>query len=352
MDIKLSDKRLFLKADLSGTGISPGAEIVAINDVSGHDIASSMLASESGESATYLESYLSGQFQKRHWSLYGESAVFEVLLADADAPVALPAKPYAEIAEALARKKQGALPSLRYEAGTPVLTVSNFESPRGEFAKAVKSIFDDIQSSGTGALVIDIRDNGGGDSTYGDLLLSYLGDTKYEQIERVEIKSSAEIKIFYKTLLPDWAQWFDLSLLHPTFKGIYSTADGETFVYRFAEPQPYKNLKKNRFKGDIALIIGPRTYSSGAIFAAPFKHYRLATIVGEETGEPAVFYGDNYTFDLPVTKLEATVSHKRFVTAGGVEDGRGILPDLEAPIEIQPDGRDLALEAALAALKP
>ena len=72
-----------------------------------------------------------------------------------------------------------------------------------------------------------------------------------------------------------------------------------------------------QYHGTLSILIGPRTYSSAVIFAAPFKHYHLATMIGEETGEPLVFYGDDYDFDLPATHLQAQVSHKRFTLLGG-----------------------------------
>ena len=77
------------------------------------------------------------------------------------------------------------------------------------------------------------------------------------------------------------------------------------------------------------ILIGPRTYSSAVIFAAPLKHFSRATFVGRETGEPLIFFGENYYFDLQATKLQAQVSHKTFALVGADGARRGVLPDIE-----------------------
>jgi hypothetical protein len=61
------------------------------------------------------------------------------------------------------------------------------------------------------------------------------------------------------------------------------------------------------------------------------------------------FYGDNYIFFLPATRLRVSVSHKRFVLPGGKEDGRGTLPDHEALQTTADDvaHRDAVLEYTL-----
>jgi hypothetical protein len=97
-----------------------------------------------------------------------------------------------------------------------------------------------------------------------------------------------------------------------------------------------------RFGGNLYVLIGPRTYSSAAIFAAPLKHYGRARFVGARAGEPLVFYGENYVFDLPRSRLQAQVSHKAFRLAGAAAGRRWLDPD----VDTGDDGRS-ALEAAL-----
>jgi hypothetical protein len=54
-----------------------------------------------------------------------------------------------------------------------------------------------------------------------------------------------------------------------------------------------------RHHGDLYLLIGPYTYSSAVIAAAPYKYWRRATVIGQRIEEGLTFYGDWYAFDLP-----------------------------------------------------
>jgi C-terminal processing protease CtpA/Prc len=138
-------------------------------------------------------------------------------------------------------------------------------------------------------------------------------------------------------------------MLHPTFKGLYSTPDGGTFVYSFPAPTRATEPLPLQFKGPAYLLIGGQTYSSAAMFTQTFKHYKVGTVVGQEGGEPTVFYGDNYVFFLPATQLRVSVSHKRFVLPGGREDGHGTIPDHEVIQSPADDavGRDAVLAYTL-----
>lgn len=79
------------------------------------------------------------------------------------------------------------------------------------------------------------------------------------------------------------------------------------------------------------------------------EDYRLATLVGEETGGIPNAFGEVYSFDLPETRLSAGVSSAYFVRANGDEkDRRGVMPDIKVR-QTQADaraGRDTVLERA------
>jgi C-terminal processing protease CtpA/Prc len=55
----------------------------------------------------------------------------------------------------------------------------------------------------------------------------------------------------------------------------------------------------NRFMGRVYLLTSAGTFSSGMSCATAAKDYGLATIVGEETGEPVVSAGELFEFHTP-----------------------------------------------------
>jgi C-terminal processing protease CtpA/Prc len=104
-----------------------------------------------------------------------------------------------------------------------------------------------------------------------------------------------------------------------------------------------------RFTGPVCVLVGPATFSSAMMLANAVKDFRLATLVGEETGGVPTSFGEVYAFRLPNSGLSAAVSTARFVRANGdATDRRGVLPDVTvAPTpEDARTGRDPALEAA------
>jgi C-terminal processing protease CtpA/Prc len=62
--------------------------------------------------------------------------------------------------------------------------------------------------------------------------------------------------------------------------------------------------------------------------AVAAKDYKLATLVGEETGEPVVSTGETYDTVAPVTGLRATFTTKVFFGPRPRPDRQGVLPDV------------------------
>jgi hypothetical protein len=138
------------------------------------------------------------------------------------------------------------------------------------------------------------------------------------------------VKLRYKTLLPANFRWIPLNSLVPMLRGIQSAPDNGFYRFHPDPPRPKARWLKNPlvFKGDLYVLISRVTYSSAVIFAQPLKYWRRATFIGEATGEPLSFYGDNFEFELPNTKLQASVSHKKFVLLGATDPNGGIQPDI------------------------
>jgi C-terminal processing protease CtpA/Prc len=58
------------------------------------------------------------------------------------------------------------------------------------------------------------------------------------------------------------------------------------------------------------------------------KDYGLATIVGEETGEPAVSTGEVYALTTPGLGLRAYLTTKVFLAPKPHPNGQGVVPDV------------------------
>ena len=70
-------------------------------------------------------------------------------------------------------------------------------------------------------------------------------------------------------------------------------------------------------------------------------------MVGAAPTEPLTFFGDYYEFDLPHTRLQMHVSHKRFVLFGSNGHGEHLQPDIPTTPQ-RPDAYAIARADAAA----
>ena len=84
--------------------------------------------------------------------------------------------------------------------------------------------------------------------------------------------------------------------------------------------------------------------------AVAAKDYGLATVVGEETGEPVSSTGEIYTEVTPGTGLRAYLTTKVFLAPKPQPADQGVVPDVPVATTIADvaAGRDPVLERVLA----
>lgn len=212
------------------------------------------------------------------------------------------------------------------------------------FVPFLSDTFAQIQRESIHSLILDLRDNEGGSSDLGDALLAYLTDQPVQQYASMDVKVSEQIKAYYgrSDLAYRHAPHYDAIVQAPS--GTVLTFGGQPLV-----PQP----TERRFHGDLYVLIGPETYSAATMLAATVKDFQLGLLLGEETGGLATQYADIYPFELPHTGLRCIVSHKRFLRPSGLDDGKGVVPDIEGAVAMngQAQAGDPVLEHTLAHIR-
>lgn len=188
------------------------------------------------------------------------------------------------------------------------------------------SAFTLIKNQGIQNLVINLIDDGGGDSDVGDDFLQYILNRPFRQYEKVVVKNSRFLKERLKAhRVGKTLDSADLALLAKP-NGQIDTA----FYHDIA-------ISKNplRFEGKVYLLINLQTYSSASDFAQCFKHYQRGTIIGEETGGLVKSYGDIVSARLPHTQLDLTISSSLYYDIGAKEnDWKGVVPDIPVPSKV------------------
>ena len=172
---------------------------------------------------------------------------------------------------------------------------------------------------------MDLRENGGGNSALGESLLSYLTNKPYKMADRKEWKASHAYRDFVKSN----------TRFRPSPRYL-EAKDGEIVVLKDEMIKPVNNPL--RYDGPVCFLIGHLTFSSAMMVANAVGDFKLATLIGEETGDPPTSFGELYSFNLPHSKFAINVSTAHFVRANGdASDKQPVLPD----IKVTPTENDL-----------
>ena len=195
----------------------------------------------------------------------------------------------------------------------------NFRSMRNgaQFEKFADSVFKTIDEQKINKLVIDLRENSGGDSGLGDYLLGYVTETPYRMAGGSQLKVSQQFKTFMKTP----------GLNYSKPDAYFTMANGTSMNFGGNDLRKPDD-RKYKFKGKVCFLIGSFTFSSANMLASTVKDYKLATLVGEPVGEPANDYGELCTINLPNTGFSGFTSTTLWIRPNGnTRDSKPVAPD-------------------------
>lgn len=189
------------------------------------------------------------------------------------------------------------------------------------FRKFLESMFKEIKEKKVQNLIIDISNNGGGNSELGDELLKYFLNQPFSQYEKTLIKYSEQSKNYFSKLTDINPVYLKEYLIQPD--GMINVISKKKELI-----MPHENEK--RFLGKVFLITNSRTYSSAADFAQAFKYYNVGKIVGIETGGQVISKGEAIKIQLPNSKIYVYISSSIDYNIGTSEnDYIGVKPDYE-----------------------
>lgn len=316
----LTDRSMTCTASLDSI-IPRGSKILSINKISADSLINSMLPYVSGEREHFRIARISTMFPALFQMLY-PADVYEVVYKPAGARKALshvfPAATFEEIDKRCDFPRSGK----KYERysfeidsinNVAVMDFREFSDVRG-MEQFADSMFTELRNKGIGNLIIDIRNNGGGQSAVGDVLLRYFSPEPFVQMDKTVVR-----------VTPLTARLAGEAGAEPRFV-LYEKTPSE-----FIQP---RSIEDGFYTGRVYLLTSNKTFSSAGSFAWAFKECGMGKVIGEETGGMNVCYGDILGYRLPVSKLSATISFKRFWQLRADEnDIHGTMPDVSVPAE-------------------
>ena len=205
------------------------------------------------------------------------------------------------------------------------------------FRQLLDSSFSDIRKRPVTGLIVDLRENGGGDSDLGELLLSYITDKSFRLSAGKYWKVSADYKIFMRSNRKDWSK--------KEYRTYQSARDGSVLEEKYAAHLPAPNPL--RYRGPVFVLTGAGTFSSANMLADAIKTYHLATLIGQPTGEATNDFGEVYTF---TPRICLTVTTTTTFDLGANGNSQALMPVNPDILIKEEAGKDNALEYAIHAI--
>ncbi len=340
--------------------IRPGMELLSVNGRPIADITRNILAKLSGDG--FIETGKAWRMARsfaQNYRLFvdqaptfvvtartkGGSTVTATLEGVTTAERATAANPVNAIMTASLAKLEGSKEavSLQFPRGNDVglLRIRTFDGDA--FPASLAAAFSALREKGSGAVILDLRGNGGGVDQLGALLVSHFVSQPFRYFKHIKVT----------TIRPSFATW-KASTFKDLKVGTSPAPDGGFVVL----PSLHSGVAEQRpaaspFLGRVIVLIDGGTFSTAADVCAHLRSLSRATFVGEETG--GTFDGNtsglNALIVLPNSKLKLKIHMYGYWNAvTGGEHGRGILPNVKGlrTVDDVLAGADSAMDLAIA----
>ncbi len=360
LQVRVLEGKVYVWRDFSGAAPSlTGMEIRSLNGVSASKIVEKMLAAASGDGDIQTSRMwrISGwAFSSQLLALAGLSAPYDVALWDSkekrEIKAHLEGADLARLQEtARAQFPQDQRPKTAGqfkfldEGMIAVMKIHGF----GGFVDAERKqtlrefyqeSFEAMNRKGTKTLVLDLRNNGGGEDELGKLLLSYLLDEPFKYYDDLVI-NAREFTFKKYTKLPTVAEDAVERLTNGTYRLLKHPNLG------------LQQPSKPTFAGKVLILINGGCFSTTAEFLSQVHCHKRATFIGEESG--GGYYGNTSgpvpALTLPNTKLIVYVPLVTYhmAVSGYQAAAHGVVPDhpIRYTIEEVLEGTDKELALAL-----
>lgn len=352
--LRVIEGRLYVVAS-AAPGVPAGSEVLAIEGHTPADIAALLLpylradGSSDGKRLAQLDDDANGGALQRLLPLRvpAPPAGWQLLLGDGRQ---VRVAPVTAAAREQALRAAGWVPAdaawrLRIDGPVAVLTLPTFAFWNSGFdgrAFLARS-FEALRAQGIRRLVVDLRDNEGGDDGLGRALLAQLLRQPYTQPGGQRVSAYERVPYALARYLDTW----DFSFFDRT--GQVERLPGRGWrlpdsVARVIEPvaQP--------FDGDVVALVGPQNSSAGFLLARDLKASGAAVLMGQPTGGNlrGLNGGQIAWITLPASGVAVDIPLVATLAPGDPPDA-GVQPDvLVAPRwDDVAAGVDTAMQAAL-----
>jgi len=361
LSVRIREGRAFVDA-YRGSVLQPGDEILAIDEMQLPALLRAMRRHQSADTDYLAHTMLEWQFPRLLWQLFPERKTFrarfrrdgEVL--EATLPTLTRAQS-SEIAESRPADDRLELSwterefrliddSLGYLRPGPFYNVKGDALwDNAKFVAFIDDAFGQLIEKRVPALVIDIRDNPGGDVSFSDPMIAWFADKPFGFSSHFEVRvSQPAIEANAKRL----ASGNDNDTSKRYAREYATREAGETFRLEMPRVEPREG---ERYPGDVYVLVNRRSFSNATTAAALVQDHDFATVIGEETADLATTLGAMEDFTLDNTGIVVGFPKAMIVRASGDERRRGVVPDIAIETPLIETADDPVLTKAIAIIE-
>jgi hypothetical protein len=360
--LRVIDGRVFVQDDYSGVpGIALGDEVLSVNGAPALQWMNRIRILVSADNDYLAYTQMETQLPMLVW-WYGDRALqYDIAIAKPAGQrrrLVLPARSRAEFEAVAVVRPSGfeldwnARTSRITDSGIGYLRPGPFYDNRPDasdpwdptaFRTFIDEAFANFIDAGTKAVLIDLRNNPGGDNSFSDPMIAWFADKPFHFSSQFDILvSEAAIRSNAERLV---AAGNDADTTSARLAAAYAE---KPLGSRVHFPIPLVHPRNGtRYTKPVYLLINRHSYSNTVLVAAIAQDYGFATVLGEETADLASTYGAAEKFKLPTTGLEVSFPKARILRPDGDGRARGVIPDVAIQTPLLAMGADEVLVAAL-----
>lgn len=320
-EIYTAESRLFVVMNFSDEiSITPGTEILSINGNSSDSIINFLMLRlvRDGYNEAYPRWILNNYFRSYFGFSFGFPDSFHVQLRSPDGLISFRTLP-SITHSTLNTRKADRYPAMASRAAnekgisyfydpashTTYLKILNWHNDilkkqyHQHFIKEIKLFAKELERTNSSNLVIDIRDNQGGNGENGIQLLRYLLDHPFSYFSSIKKRKGFQN---------------DTARLVNSLKKLTRTWRPAKFNY----------------KGKVFVLTNGGSFSNSGVFASLIQEHKRGLIIGTESGGNNVILcgGENY-YILPNSRIHVfKATHQMIIATGKTNTGRGVIPDI------------------------
>ena len=285
------------------------SKILSINGISTKDLVLDMQKYTGGESQFLREKVVAARFPVNLWAVYGFINEFKLEIEVEGKVKTLQvsqAQDWQQTESVISEKTKKEHYFKVIKDGVALLYLDHFDIKPSEFEGFVDESFEQIRALNIHSLIIDIRNNPGGNTDTVAYLSRYLANKPFRLVSALQEKLNKENR-----------GWFN-----------YKGEEGEIVDTKWDEWETPMS-DDVRFTGNVYLLTGSISYSAAIVFATTLKDNGFATLVGQPTQGFANQSGQGNLFNLPHSELRAYITTRLLVRPSGELTQQGVQPHYE-----------------------